>query len=237
MRLSPLFVALAAAGLVLPAAAALQARDFDHDGRIDAYYDTTHQLTWLADANAAAGTVWDNGSSGIDGRMTLNAANAWAASLSVAGITGWRLPTLVDLGTPGCNAGYNGTDCGYNVDTAGSEMAAMFHLVLGNLSAYDTAGNARPGVSGIDWGLVHTGPFSGLQNDAYWLGTPYPSHGSPSGWSFFTTTGRQMPFASAAEMHGWAVLDGDAAPVPEPAMALLMLGGVAALIGLRRSRT
>jgi hypothetical protein len=237
MRLSSYFMVLAAAGFALPAGAVLQARDFNHDGRVDAYYDTDHHLTWLADANAAAGTVWDNGSSNTDGLMTLSAANAWAANLNVAGVSGWRLPTLVDLGTPGCNAGFSGTDCGYNVDTTDGEMAAIFHLVLGNLAAYDTAGLARPGVSGVDWGLVHTGPFSGLQNDAYWLGTPYPSHGSPSGWSFFTTSGRQIPFSAAAEMHGWAVFSGDAAPVPEPATTLLMLGGAAALLGKRRSRT
>lgn len=229
---SNLCAALLAAFAALPAHAALQARDLDANGATDAWYDSAHDLTWLADANAAAGSNFDNGSHGGDGRMTLPAANYWAGSLVVGQVSGWRLPTLVDLGTPGCNAGYSGTDCGYNVSTAGSEMAAMFHDVLGNQSAYDTAGQARSGVSGIDFGLVNAGPFVNLKNDAYWLGTPYPSPTTPMGWSFFTLSGRQMPFAHSAEMFAWAVHDGDAAaPVPEPASAWLLAGGLLALAG------
>ncbi|GAB4125283.1 MAG: hypothetical protein Fur0014_22900 [Rubrivivax sp.] len=217
------------------AAQTLQPRDIDGDGTVDAWYDPGRDLSWLADANAAAGSPFDNGSHGGDGRMTRNAALSWAAWLDVAGVTGWRLPSVVDLGSPGCDAAYAGTDCGYNVDTASSEMAHLFHAVLGNLSAYDATGQARPGVSGTDWGLVNAGPFVHAQNDAHWIGTPYPSPTVPMGWSFFTLSGRQVPFSHAAEMYAWAVHDGDVAAVPEPASAALL--GLLGLGWLARRRT
>lgn len=216
-------------------AADLQPRDIDGNGTVDAWYDAARDLSWLANANAAAGSPFDNGSQGNDGRMTLNAALSWAAWLNVGGVTGWRLPGLQDLGTPGCNGAYGGTDCGYNVDTTSSEMAHVFHDILGNLSQYDTNGQLRPGTSGVDFGLVNSGPFVNLKNDAYWLGTPYATPITPSGWSFFTVNGRQMPFAHSAEMYAWAVHAGDVAPVPEPAAALMLAGGLAALAWRRRS--
>jgi len=203
---------------------------------VDAWYDSSRDLTWLGDANAAAGSHFDNGSHGGDGRMTLNAALSWVAWLNVGGVTGWRLPGLVDTGTPGCNGAYVGTDCGFNVDTAGSEMAHMFHDVLGNASQYDTEGQLRSGTSGVDFGLVNAGPFDNLQNDAYWLGTPYATPVTPTGWSFFTVYGRQVPFAHSAEMFAWAVHSGDVAPVPELPAAGLMLGGLAGLSGWRLLR-
>lgn len=229
-----LLASLPCALVAAPAFAALQSRDIDLDGRTDAWYDSPRDLMWLADANAAAGSHFDNGSNGGDGRMTLPAAHFWAGSLAVGSVSDWRLPTLVDLGSPGCDAAYADSDCGYNVDTAGSEMAAMFHDVLGNLSAFDRDGRARPGVSGTDFGLVDSGPFINLKNDAYWLGTPYPSPTVPSGWSFFTLSGRQLPFAHSAEMFAWAVRSGDIAPVPEPAGHWLLGVGLWTLLALCR---
>lgn len=67
--------------------------------------------------------------------MDWSTANAWAAGLNFNGLTGWRLPTVTDTGTPGCNFAYSGTDCGYNVDTATGEMASMFYDTLGNLGS------------------------------------------------------------------------------------------------------
>lgn len=68
----------------------LQARDLDGNmATIEAYYDTALGITWLADANAAAGTAFDGGGSPTDGRMTWSNANAWAASLSLGGFAEW----------------------------------------------------------------------------------------------------------------------------------------------------
>ncbi|MEA2079422.1 MAG: hypothetical protein U9P00_06110 [Pseudomonadota bacterium] len=60
----------------------LQGRDLDGNAAtFEAYYDTTLDITWLANANAAGTTMnWAD-------------ANSWAAGLNVNGVTGWRLPT------------------------------------------------------------------------------------------------------------------------------------------------
>jgi hypothetical protein len=72
-------------------------------------YDTVLNVTWLRDANVNGAMTWDN-------------ANTWADSLNSSptggGFTGWRLPTMVDTGNPGCDYAYGGTDCGFNVQTA-----------------------------------------------------------------------------------------------------------------------
>lgn len=77
-----------------------------------AYYDTEANLTWLTDTNYALTT-----NAAFDGRMTWDDANTWVATLNIAGITGWRLPT-----SDTCY-GYNCTD---------SEMGNLYYNVLGN---------------------------------------------------------------------------------------------------------
>jgi hypothetical protein len=108
----------------------LQGRDLDGNlSTAEAYYDISLNTTWLANANVASLMTWAD-------------ANSWAAGLNPygSGITGWRLPTVTDTGTPGCDFAYTGTDCGYNVDTATGEMAHMFYTTLGDKAYYDTSG-------------------------------------------------------------------------------------------------
>ena len=116
----------------------LQARDFDgNPATIEGYYDRVLNITWLADTTAAGTTMnWDD-------------ANAWAAALDIYGITGWRLPFVVQTtGVSTCS----GSDIGYNNPTTSgsppypavtvySEMATMFYDTLGNLAMFDTSGN------------------------------------------------------------------------------------------------
>lgn len=45
-----------------------------------AYYDTVLDITWAADANINGRVLWDN-------------QVAWAAGLTLGGVSGWRLPT------------------------------------------------------------------------------------------------------------------------------------------------
>lgn len=123
--------------------AALEGRLATTAGGTDyqAFYDTTLNITWLADANLAmtnqfgltlSNNVVDlrNDVVSSDGSMTWDATNLWLSNLNSAnylGINGWRLPTLgrdlafgnlvsnFDVGS--CtSAKYDGTsNCGWNV--------------------------------------------------------------------------------------------------------------------------
>ncbi|HLD13726.1 MAG TPA: hypothetical protein VJB18_03320 [Burkholderiales bacterium] len=152
----------------------LQGRDLDGSlSTFEAYYDTSLNITWLANANYAGAVMnWTN-------------ANVWAAALNPygSGITGWRLPTVTDTGTSGCNFAYTGTDCGYNVDTATGEMAHMFYTTLGDKAYYNTSGIAPQ----AGWGLTNTGPFSNVQSHDYWSATEYAPNTSYA-WYFITAT-------------------------------------------------
>jgi hypothetical protein len=100
-------------------------------------YDTKLGVTWLRDAYA-------NPTANGNGTMTWSEATSWAANLSTSmgALSNWRLPTMTDTGTLGCNFSYGGTDCGYHPDTASSEMASLFFDTLGNKALY-TASNVK----------------------------------------------------------------------------------------------
>lgn len=70
----------------------LQDRDLDGNGTTDAFYDTALNITWLRNANAGAGSSFDDGKSSTDGKMTWVNAVDWAAALSFGGYDDWRLP-------------------------------------------------------------------------------------------------------------------------------------------------
>jgi hypothetical protein len=173
--------------------------------------------------------------------MHWDVAVAWVAGLTVEGIGGWRLPTLIDSGTPGCNFAYQGTDCGFNVLTASggtvySEMAHLFYDTLGNVAFYDSQGNApQPGS-----GLTNSGDFLNLTDQAYWTGLEYAVLPDRAWFSDFLL-GVQGSVGKTAFDCAWPVHPGDVgvplgAPangVPEPASLGLVL---LALTRLRQSR-
>lgn len=76
-KFSSTFLALSLS--ICPAWAELQGRDLNGDSFVDALYDTNLNVTWLRNANA-------------NGLMTWSNAQTWVNSLSVHGVTGWRLP-------------------------------------------------------------------------------------------------------------------------------------------------
>jgi hypothetical protein len=202
----------------------LQGRDLDGNlSTFEAYYDTDLDITWLANANYA-GTS-----------MNWTTANAWAAGLNPysSGITGWRLPTVTDTGTSGCNFAYTGTDCGYNVDTATGEMAHMFYVTLSDKAYFDTSGSPQAG-----YGMTNTGPFSNVQSGYYyWSATEY----APStnlAWLFDTANGLQDSDGKAYSLYAWAVHSGDvgATTVPVPAAVWLFGSGLLGLIGVARRK-
>lgn len=223
MNFNPIYGAVAVLGIAVAPSA--QAQLFDRGGGL--IYDSTLNVTWLADANYAKTSGYDD-----DGRMTWGEANTWADGLvihdAVRNLTysDWRLPTLNDLGAAGCNYSYSASDCGYNVDTASSELASLYYGALGNKALVNASGQQQ-----LDYGLVDdpANPndetlFSNLQSDYYWFGTTYAN--SPnSAWSFRLSTGEQYYHPAAASlMRAWAVRNGDVGapqPVPLPGAAWL----------------
>lgn len=203
----------------------LQPRDLNGDTVADAYYDTSLKLTWLAD--------W-----ALAGPMTWAGAGAWTGALNLFGFTGWRLPHSVDIGDDGCNLSLaGGTDCGYNVLTAGSEMAHLWYVTLANLACCapgdtlcDTSGTPQAG-----WGLGNTGPFAGMQADIHWLGDNIPLS-LFAAWSFNTGNGSQYFGDKNVPHYVVAVRPGDIGAVPEPGALTLVLAGFAAAGLARRWR-
>lgn len=218
----------------------LQGRDLDGNlaNGYEAYYDAALNLTWLRDTNFALtsgytskanggvtpGLVYDNKTKWTSGQMGWGAAKVWAATLNVNGVTGWRLPSMVDVGYDGCSsfttAGGVGTDCGFNVDTQLSEMAHMWYLTLGN-----TARN-MPNMPGT--GLANTGPFAQLVPAYYWLDNDVWLEPSWT-WAFGQYGGLQITTEKDHPLFAWAVHTGDVLPVPEPSSMVLMLMGLASI--------
>jgi len=197
-----------------------------------AYYDDVLNITWLADANYAQTSGFD-----ADGRMSWDDSQAFVGTLnsgSLLGITGWRLPKVIDVAPDGCpdDLDPNGVDCGYNVDTSTGEMASMFYDTLGNVAFFFPDGTApQPG-----WGLSNAGPFTNLDGtQLYWYGTEDVTN-TAEAWYFGMPSGAQRPRDKAALHKAWAVVDGDAlAPIPVPAAAWLF-GSALVLLGRMRRK-
>ncbi|MHB8744174.1 MAG: Lcl domain-containing protein [Sulfuricaulis sp.] len=197
----------------------LQTRYLGGSTTPDAYYDTSLNITWLADANAAGGT------------MDWTTANTWAANLNVNGVTGWSLPTMTDPNANCNTVTYSGGPCGYN-NPSTSELAHMFYTTLGDKAYYDTSGNPHFGN-----GLTNTGPFSNVPSGYYWSATEYaPDTGYA--WYFNTGYGDQGSYNKTGNLYAWAVHAGDvgASAVPVPAAVWLFSSGLLGLIGMSGKR-
>ena len=54
-------------------------------------YDSDLDITWLANKALTLGTIYDDGESSIDGRLSQASAISWASNLTYAGYSDWRL--------------------------------------------------------------------------------------------------------------------------------------------------
>lgn len=207
----------------------------------EAYYDTTLNITWLADANYSETSGYD-----ANGQMFWFDAIGWIDHLNTTNLYGynqWRLPDVVDVGNDGCNNSNNGTDCGYNVlttdgTTVYSELASMWYDTLGNIPYVDTSGNAnQPG-----WGPSNQGPFDpSIRADSiysYWtgLGTHIEPGYIGTAWIFNTLFGYQSKTGERVDGFAWAVHPGDITAVPVPPAVWLLGSGLAAIAVRRKWR-
>ena len=201
----------AAAAAMLALTGAAQAALVNRGGGM--IYDTTLNITWLADWNYAKTSGFD-----ADGRMNWTTANNWANNLVFGGFDDWRLPTSLNAnGTGPCGPAYN---------CSGSEMGHMF---------YNNWGAAADSAFSLGTNAANLALFSNVQSDIYWSGTGYAPN-PDFAWFFSTEVGSQVSVGKGNELYAVAVRPGDvAAPVPEPqtlALALLALG--ATVVARRR---
>lgn len=190
------------------------------DGK--AVYDSDLDITWLADANAGAGSAFDDGLFTNDGKMRQSNASAWAASLNVDGITGWRLPTTLHPdATCFTTSDSTGGDC------TGSEMGHLFYNELGGTENNSILTSGDP-----DLAL-----FSNLQSFRYWSATDYPTS-SLDAYLFAFESGKQgFATKEASVFYAWAVHDGNVGTlVPVPAAVWLFGSGLLGLVGMARRK-
>ena len=146
-------------GLVVPAHAELINRG---GGMI---YSTDMNVTWLQNANAAAGSIYDDGISTTDGKMSWDNAVAWAGNLVYGGYDDWRIAS-------------------FDPDNPDARTNPTLLHEMGYLS-YDELGN--PGNAGND--LQNTWPFINLPPDEnqepwYWSGTEGTVDPVNTAWRF-----------------------------------------------------
>ncbi|NLD38800.1 MAG: DUF1566 domain-containing protein [Desulfatiglans sp.] len=203
-------------------------------------YDDVLDITWLQNTNLGAGSLYDNGDSATDGRMTWSNAVAWAENLvyydSTRGVylDNWRLPNIEPVNGLSWNPSFSydgSTDFSFNILSENSEMAYMYHSNLGNLSYYDLQGNTQD-----NYGLKNTYIFQELQPYAYWSSVWGSADegwgGAPLGFHF--ENGLQDEGYKGNQNYAWAVRDGDVSPVPEPATIYLLGSAILGLAGVRR---
>ena len=151
-----------------------------------------------------------------DGRRHWDQAKAWAGSLNIDGVTGWRLPGGPMMNTPGTKS-YNET---------ASEMGNLFYNVLGG-----TAGSNITTTHNANYNL-----FKNVQHPFfYWSSVTFNGFNN---WGFNFGNGGQNPTGNSTSHFGWAVRSGDvaASPVPVPGALVLMGPALLGLLGVKRSR-
>jgi len=181
------------------------------ESRLDglAIYDTDLNITWLQDASYAQTSGYD-----VDGGMTWHQANTWASSLSIGGISGWRLPDIygahhLDI----CNFCF------------GSELAHLFYDEMGGeyFSPIHETHNANYYL------------FQNVRSNLYWLATGnFPVGMDALAFSF--EGGAVGYFSNSSNFSTWAVHDGDVAVVPVPTAAWLLGSGLLGLVGVARRK-
>jgi hypothetical protein len=234
---------VAAAAMVAMTGAA-QAALIDRGGGM--IYDTTRNITWLADMNYAKTSGYTGNGVLADGRMNWDAATTWASNLVYGGFSDWRLPTLNTLDTTCSDVANSGllTMVYYGTGCTGGELSGLFVQDLGNktesvlIQTGDTAEQ-----------IANLALFSNVKSYYYWSGTEFHSTANlDRAWDFNSFGGIQDIAGKNIEMYAVAIRPGDvrtsvppgdvAPSLPEPqtlALTLLALGATV-VAGRRRLR-
>jgi Protein of unknown function (DUF1566)/PEP-CTERM motif len=224
-----------AAAAVVTMAGAAQAALIDRGGGM--IYDTTRNITWLADMNYAFTSGYAAANAGgtgtnivlANGLMGWDAAVAWADQLVFGGFSDWRLPTLSPADTTcsnnldplgGLPIQHFGTGC------TGGELSGLFVTDLGNKP--DEGFLNQEGDTAEQ--IANLALFSNVRLGVYWSGME-SAWSQEIAWGFDNLGGYQGSAHKASSFFAVAVRPGDvAASVPEPqtlALALLALGATA----------
>ena len=176
-----------------------------------AYYDTTLDVTWLANANYARTTGYD-----ADGAMSWEQSRSWIAHLNRAnhlGTNTWRLPMagpingssylLTQLYTGSSDRGWNITAPGtMYAASVTNEMAHLYHVTLNKVSYYDTAGNVRP-----EYESTVRFPFINVRGTYYFWSGSLATASQPIAFTF--EHGGQDLGNLTAPGYAWPVASGD----------------------------
>ncbi|WP_284620740.1 PEP-CTERM sorting domain-containing protein [Aquabacterium humicola] len=203
-------------------------------------YDTTLNLTWLADMNYAKTTGYD-----ADGKMNPDDALLWANDLVYGGYDDWRLPNLNPFDSS-CSASFH-PGGGYGVmyqgwNCVGGELSHLFWVDLGikvGESVLNSTGDTSEQVANLAL-------FSNVQDSTLVSGTDYAPD-SVFWWylSIYPGGGQFIGEKLTSQGMALAVRRGDVSgcgdsshgcTVPEPQTLLLALMALGASVLAARRR-
>lgn len=205
-------------------AAASQAALFDRGGGL--VYDSTLNVTWLANALPAVGSALDLADGQPWGDLTWDNAMTFAANYSHVDSVrhrtwdDWRLPAAAPM-------------CGATVfNCSSNELGHLYYVDFNLPKPYAWTSPFAPGRNEANLAL-----FTNLQNAPYWNGELYASDPSNVAWAF-SSGGQQIATTRISPNYVMLVRDGDViSSVPEPETYALMLMGMGVLgTVLRRQR-
>ena len=162
----------------------------DGAGGYLAYYDDVLNITLLTDANAAAGSIYDDGNLTTDGRLSYLSAEAWISNLNISGFASWRLPNM-----------------DRDADTVVVDCSVVSELVcrdneLAYMYYYNNITRATPS------------PFTNILF-GYWSSNADPTNPPDAAWIFVfggIDEAKQALVIKAGGVFVWAVADGDVFP-------------------------
>jgi len=178
-------------------------------GVYQAYYDDQLKITWTADANINGIATWDD-------------QVAWAAGLTIGGVSGWRLPSM-DL-----NGDLIFENClsATQEECLDNEFGHLFYYGAGTILG-----------SGIESDSPN--PFSNVQAGPYWSSTELFPGSTTAALDFFfdsSSPGQSVNLKNNPSLFAWAVRSGDVGVVPVPAAIWLFGSGFIGLLGLARRK-